>query len=129
MRSPLHIDRPVGAAQWLGAARIGIGVAFLLAPRALWRPQLHTPLDLEPVVLPLRMAAVRDLALGLGTLLAARRGSGAVRGWVEAGALADAADATLFSTTGSLRPAARWGTTVLAGGAAVVGQRVASRLT
>lgn len=74
------------------AARLAVGVVLTAAPRWSWRRLTwrHRPGD--DAVLAVRMLGLRDVALGLGGLLAARH-DGAVRGWAEAGVLADAGDA------------------------------------
>lgn len=86
--------------------RIGVGVAGLLAPRVLARAMLRAERDPRSAVVALRSFAGRDLALGLGALLAARRGPAAVRGWVEAAGLADATDAIALAVDRgrSIRP-------------------------
>jgi hypothetical protein len=55
-----------------------------------------------------RAFGARDLAIGLGVVIALDRGA-PVRGWIEAGALSDGVDtlATLFAG-GSIHPAIRW---------------------
>ena len=55
-------------------------------------------------MLALRAAASRDLVLGLGTIMAGRRGPERLRGWLEASALADAGDALLVRGAPSVRP-------------------------
>src|ERR1700744_1749665 len=75
----------------LARARIAIGVVGVLAPGKAARIMggrraadgLATPF--------VRMVAVRDVALGLGTVIAIDRGA-PVRGWLEGSALADTGD-------------------------------------
>jgi hypothetical protein len=109
--------------------RVGIGAAMLLAPRLVWRPlaPAEKTLDISPT--PLRMAAARDLALGAGAVLAAKRSAGALRGWTEAGVLADSVDAVLLVTDRRLRLLPRLAVAVLAAAAAVYGRQAASQLT
>lgn len=123
-----RFDDPQRTAVELSYGRIAVGAAFLLAPRLLWKPQLKQPGDLDSVVVPLRMAGIRDLVLGLGALLAARRGA-PLRGWLEAAAAADATDAALFATAKPLRPLPRWLSAGVAGAATYLGQRAARQLT
>ncbi len=83
----------------LAATRAVIGAAALLAPGAPATPWVGGEEARRPSVrLFARTLGGRDLALGLGALLAVRRGR-PVRGWVEAGGLADAGDsvATLLA--------------------------------
>ncbi len=55
------------------------------------------------------------LAIGLGTVMAALRHGGPVRGWVEAGGLADAGDALVTVTSFPALPRrGRWGVLVAA---------------
>ena len=67
-----------------------------------------------------RTLGARDLALGLGALLALRSG-GDVRGWIEAGGLADAGDtvATLANFA-DLPRVTRWGVLASTVGAAAL---------
>lgn len=119
---------PRRACTQIAAGRALIGTVGLLAPSALDR---FTP---EGKVSPtarvgLRMAGARDLALAVGTLLAARRRPESLRGWVEAGVLADTADALIFTLDGAgFTPPARIASAGAAAGAAGVGAVAARRL-
>jgi peptide-methionine (R)-S-oxide reductase len=75
-----------------------------------------------------RMLGARDIALGLGTVIALDRGK-PVRGWLEAAALADAAD-SIASMLGreKLSPIAFKASAVLAAASAGVGMFLARRL-
>ncbi len=80
-------------------------------------------------MLAMRSVGGRDLALGLGALLALRRGA-PLRGWVEAGALADLADGLAgVLAFGSLPPGRHWPATLSAGLAAGAGIWAAQSLT
>ncbi len=81
--------------------------------------------DRPSVRLFARALGGRDLALGLGCVLALRKGRRA-RGWVEAGALADAGDtlATLLAFS-SLPRRSRVGILALTIGAALAGGALA----
>ncbi|MGQ0744070.1 MAG: hypothetical protein ACT4OS_06995 [Acidimicrobiales bacterium] len=111
--------------------RIGLGLAFALTPRralALWpgpiagRSGPAGPLE----VLLARSVAVRDLALGLGTLMAVKHSS-PLRGWLEAGAVADGGDALAvmggFGHMGRLRAGSML---VAAAGTAALGRKLAA---
>ncbi len=77
---------------WVSRGRIAIGIAAVLAPRFAAR---RLSADGEATGLgPMlaRMTGARDIALGLGTLVAGDKGA-PVRGWLEGSALADATDA------------------------------------
>jgi hypothetical protein len=82
---------PRDAARLTAIGRVGIGAALMLVP------QLATPLYVRRGDFGAgdrmfaRMVGARDLGLGLGVLGALGRGP-ALRGWLAAGILADAAD-------------------------------------
>lgn len=86
-------DAAMALARATAAFRLLVGAAAVGAPRACGRALFHDPALPGAATVVMRMFGIRDVALGLGVLLAARRRPGAVRGWVEAGALADAGDA------------------------------------
>lgn len=71
--------------------RVALGVVALVAPDAALRPWIGATGRGPSRRVLARSLGARDIALGLGTLVAARRDA-PVRGWVEAGALADAGD-------------------------------------
>jgi hypothetical protein len=86
-------------AQWQAYGRIGLGVTALVAPRLPATPWVGRADAGRPSAKVLsRALGARDVALGLGPVLALRHGT-PVRGWVEAGGLADAGDlvATLLA--------------------------------
>lgn len=90
----------------ISGARVAIGIALLVAPGRAARPWIGADADRVAVKALARGFGARDLALGLGTLFALRRGSKA-RGWMEAGAVCDALDAgsVLLSWRGLPSPA------------------------
>ena len=92
---------PVAA---LAAGRIAIGAALALAPRRLGRLWLGDAVQHPGARVALRSMAARDAVLGTGALLALKRGR-PVRGWLEAGAAADAADLVATLVAGSRLPA------------------------
>lgn len=106
-------------AQMFGV-RLALGVVFVCAPRWSWR-QLSGPRQpSDETVLAVRMLGGREIALGLGGLLAARH-DGAVRGWAEAGVLADAVDAAALAVSPSVSGWRRPVAMLAAGGAAAAG--------
>jgi hypothetical protein len=117
------------ARRWATAlawGRIGIGVASVAAPRAALAPWVGEDDAARPSVrLLARSLGGRDIALGVGTLLAMSHDA-PVRGWIEAGALADAAD-----TVGSvlvfrgLPTKTRWLFVAVSGGAVALGRILA----
>ena len=87
--------------------RIGVGAAFVLLPGIAGRMWIGSDAARRPVKVLARAFGVRDLAIGLGIVIALDRGT-PVRGWIEAGALSDAVDtcASLLAG-GSIHPAIR----------------------
>ena len=92
--TPGRDDQAVTALGWL---RVGLGVVALVAPSVPARPWVGGDATRPSVKTLARALGARDVALGLGTVLARRHGA-PVRGWLEGSALADAGDAvaTLF---------------------------------
>jgi len=113
-------------AVWLAYARVGLGAAAFLAPVVPARPWIGPVEAARPGARVLaRALGGRDLALGLGVVLADRH-DGPVRGWVEGGGIADAGDllATLLAWR-SLPKLGRLGILAVTAGA-VVAARVLS---
>jgi peptide-methionine (R)-S-oxide reductase len=119
--------RPAGIG--FGAGRVAVGAVAIVAPEPASRVLgLDTATARRATILA-RMAGARDLALGAGALAAALRGR-PLAGWLLAGALADAADATLVTVAlrrGEARGVIPVGTAVGAAGAAVLGALAAAR--
>ena len=80
--------------------RIAVGAAFFLAPGLAGRTWVGGDAARPSAKLLARAFGVRDLALGLGVVIAIDRGA-PVRGWLEASALSDAGDtvATLLGAS------------------------------
>ncbi|HVM14276.1 MAG TPA: hypothetical protein VM287_08090 [Egibacteraceae bacterium] len=110
-------------------SRVAIGAVMVLAPRQATRPGLGARDASPDAVTAWRVAGARDLALGLGALLAARHASPALRGWLEAGALADAADVYAFGRDTAFRPLVRAGAVLAAAAGATAGMWSARRLS
>jgi hypothetical protein len=98
--------------------RIGLGVTAVLTPSIPLRPWVGREVAWRPrAKLLARALGFRDIALGLGVVLALRQ-EAPVRGWVEGGGLADAGD--LVSTLlafGTLPKFGRWAVLAAAAGA------------
>lgn len=77
--------------QILGAARAGAGLALMLLPGPLGRAWIGPAAQEPGADVMVRAVGARDIALGFGAMRAAQRGA-PVRGWVEAGMLADTVD-------------------------------------
>lgn len=85
--------------------RIAVGAAFLVAPSLAGRLWVGGDAMRSGTRVLGRAFGARDLALGLGVVIALDRGA-PVRGWLEASALSDAADFTagLLDTEALPRP-------------------------
>lgn len=108
--------------------RIGLGAAALLAPGPVLKRWFGKGAD-SPVTRALtRFVGGRDVALGIGTLFALSHGS-PVRGWLEAGMVADAGDlaGTLLSSRHLPRISAV-GTSLASAGGIAYGRRLVSQL-
>jgi hypothetical protein len=112
-------DRARQVAASVAWGRIALGVTAMLTPSIPLRPWVGREVAWRPrAKLLARALGARDVALGLGVLLALRHDA-PVRGWVEGGGLADAGDAvaTLLAFR-TLPRAGRWAVLGAAGGAA-----------
>src|SRR6202035_3329255 len=95
-----------------GVARCALGVVAFVLPGVPLGPWIGERGQDPSARLLARALGGRDFAIGLGTILALRH-DGPVRGWVEAGGLADAGDAAVTALSFTKLP--RWGRwTVLA---------------
>ena len=84
--------------------RVAIGAALVLAPGLAGRMWIGEDAARRAVKVFTRALGVRDLAIGLGVLLALERGA-PVRGWLEAGTLSDAVDVAATLLAGDAIPA------------------------
>jgi hypothetical protein len=92
-----------------GVARCALGLVAFALPAVPLGPWVGNGRANPSTRLLARALGARDFALGLGTVLALRHG-GPVRGWVEAGGLADAGDALVtVSSFPALPRRGRWG--------------------
>jgi hypothetical protein len=117
----------VNLALVMARSRIAIGFAAVVAPGFSAKVLSgHSEQGIEPLLA--RMLGARDLALGLGTVIALDKGA-PVRGWLEAAALADTADC-VTSLLGRSRMSKRAfvGTVALAAASAASGAFLARRL-
>ena len=110
--------------------RIGLGVSYLAAPGLALRrwPGRDSSTDTDSALLHLmaRSTGGRDIGLGLGVLLAQRHDA-PVRGWLEAGMLADVVDAAAIAV--AFRHLPRSKAVLMMGAAlatAVVGRQLAA---
>ena len=116
---------PRDAALAHARARIALGAGFVLFPRLAGRMWIGTDAARRPVKVLARAFGARDLAIGLGVVIALDRGT-PVRGWIEAGALSDAIDTAASLLAGdSIHPAIRWPAIALGAGSAATGATLA----
>ena len=92
--------------QMLSFMRLLIGAGFVLMPRRLGRWWTGEEDISTTSRMALRSLGGRDVALAVGTLIALEN-NGNVRGWLEAGALADASDAVSTITNWGDLPSLR----------------------
>jgi hypothetical protein len=105
--------------------RIGVGAAFVLFPAIAGRMWIGSDAARRPVKVLARAFGGRDLAIGLGVVIALDRGT-PVRGWIEAGALSDAIDTCASLLAGdSIHPALRWPAIAIGATSAAAGGRLA----
>lgn len=128
-RDLLGVDLDREQARRLAASlawvRVGIGAVGMVAPTVVTRPWIGADAARRTTKVLARAVGIRDLALGLGVIIALRHDA-PVRGWVEGGGLVDAGDglATLLGF-GSLPRFSRWLVVATAGGAAITAQVLA----
>jgi hypothetical protein len=119
---------PRDAAVALARGRIALGVAAILTPGVAGRFLIGSDGSRGGAKLFARMVGVRDVALGLGAVIALDRGA-PVRGWLEASALADGGDAAACLLGREHMPSGAFaGTVGLASVAAGVGMWLAREL-
>ncbi|HEX6582598.1 MAG TPA: hypothetical protein VF056_03275 [Thermoleophilaceae bacterium] len=101
--------------------RIAVGAAFVLFPGLAGRMWIGSNAARRPVKVLARAFGARDLAIGLGIVIALDRGT-PVRGWIEAGVLSDAIDTAATLLAGdSIPPAIRWPCVAFGAGSAAQG--------
>ena len=83
---------PSDQARALSIGRIIFGTSLFLAPSLVGRLWISEDADRPRTKMMLRGLGIRDAAIGIGVIFALNRDA-PVRGWLEAGVLADAGDA------------------------------------
>ncbi len=110
---------PRRVATYLGRARAGIGLALMLAPGVAARSWIG-PAGAQPGArMFIRIVGIRDVALGLGTAIAAGQRQGGAD-WLSMCALCDAGDALVSMVTPGLPKRTRMAAVALV--AVAVGQ-------
>jgi hypothetical protein len=119
MRIPSSREEARSAARVLATARVALGVTAFGLPRLPATPWIGKDASRPSARVMARALGARDVALGMGALVAMNR-EAPTKGWLEAGALADAGDvaATLLGWQSAPR-FGRW-LVLLAAGAGVV---------
>jgi hypothetical protein len=115
-------------ARLLAWGRLLFGGFALLAPRRFERMWVGDATEGTPSHMGTRGLGGRDVAIGIGILKAMEQGGG-VRGWLEAGAVADASDA--LGTLGAWGELPKWKSAllfVLEVGAAYAGMKTAETI-
>jgi hypothetical protein len=108
--------------------RMLVGAAFVLAPGLAGRLWIGADSAERSVKVLARAFGVRDLALGLGVVIAIDRGA-PVRGWLEGGVLSDSVDVCATLLAGDSIPAnVRRGALALGAGSALLGVALARAL-
>ncbi|HMC41556.1 MAG TPA: hypothetical protein VKI20_00995 [Acidimicrobiales bacterium] len=128
MRIPSSREEARAGARSLAWARVALGVAAFALPRLPATPWIGKDASRPSSRLLSRALGARDVALGLGALVAVSRDL-PVRGWLEAGGLADAGDvaATLLGWE-SAPVLGRWLVLAAAGGGVVASAVLAPRV-
>jgi hypothetical protein len=106
MKGAVTRDEAREHARRVAGLRVAIGATAILAPRLATRPWLGRAVGRPTDKLLARSLGSRDIALGLGAILALDRGAPS-RGWLEAGGLADVGD--LLGTLLAFRALPRFG--------------------
>ena len=105
--------------------RVAVGAAFVLFPGLAGRAWIGSDAARRPVKVLARAFGARDLAIGLGVLIALDRDA-PVRGWIDAGVLSDAIDTCASLLAGdSVPPGIRWPCVALGAGSAAAGALLA----
>lgn len=107
--------------QFIGLARTGIGTLFMVVPEGSARRLLRQSKSTGAALTFGRMAAGRDLALGLGTLYASWTNADSEPEWLLAGILADAIDFYAFLRDDSFGLLPRIGSAFVAASAVGLG--------
>jgi hypothetical protein len=115
-------------AQALSLLRLTAGFVLFVAPRRALKVWLGDADPSPTAVTAARSAGIRDAAIGIGALVALDRET-EVRGWLEAGAMVDAADALgVLAGWRHMSPLRRTFFLLTASGAALLGTHLAAAL-
>ncbi|MGI8774995.1 MAG: hypothetical protein ACR2KQ_08285 [Actinomycetota bacterium] len=108
----------------LSLGRVAVGVAAFIAPKRFVRAWTGERTRTTATSLATRSLGARDVAIGLGTLLALERDE-PVKRWIQAQVVADGTDALgTLANFRDLPPFRRWLSLAAAGGACLLGLRL-----
>lgn len=105
----------------LGLTRIGIGIGLLVNPSGIGKALGIDPTAMQQAQWLARFTGGREIAIGLGTLIAWRRGD-SVAGWIAAQAISDGTDTVAFAAVasqGRVSASRGWGMAAFAASGAV----------
>jgi hypothetical protein len=122
---------PLGLIPALGLTRIAIGIGLMANPKGIGKALGIDDAAMQQAAWLARFTGGREIAIGLGTLLAWRR-SEPLAGWIAAQAISDATDTVAFAvvaTQGRVSPARGWGMAVFAASGAISEATTAIRLS
>lgn len=112
----------------LSVGRIAIGAGAFLAPRRFGRSWTGAPSTDVVSGMAVRSLGARDVALGVGTLVALENDA-PVHVWLEAQALADASDVvSTLAAFGQMGRFRRWAMLATAAGACYMGVKLAAEI-
>lgn len=109
-------DIPAGVVPALGVTRLAIGAGLVIGPAGFGKALGLTQEQAHQSRWLARLTGAREIAIGLGTLQAWRRGE-STSGWVAAQGISDASDSVAFATValqGKVSPVKGWGMSLFA---------------
>lgn len=105
----------------LGLTRVAIGIGLIANPMGIGKALGIADDAMRQSVWLARFTGGREIAIGLGTLVAWKR-SEALAGWIAAQAISDATDTVAFAVVasqGKVSPARGWGMAAFAASGAI----------
>lgn len=116
------MTRTTAATALFALARVAFGAGLVVAPDRVAAGWIGSDAAREPVKIVIRAVGARDIALSAGLLTSLSENDG-MAPWLILTIASDLSDltATLLAPAESLPSRARWGTAVMAGGAAIAG--------
>lgn len=112
---------PKGIIPALGLTRVAIGIGLIANPMGIGKALGIADEAMRQSVWLARFTGGREIAIGLGTLVAWKR-SEPLAGWIAAQAISDATDTVAFAVVasqGKVSPARGWGMAAFAASGAI----------